>query len=249
MTEMLGDSQALQQAIADSDADVVIAMSPENVPYASGVLLWTQRFIRDRLGLVVLPKEGEPVFITATNEEGYVREKTWIEDVRGYVQHRSSPVQVLADVLREKGLSAGRIAIEPGYLSSEHYRELVETPARSEFRFVRRPVQQGPHDQDARGVGSAQARGNSDRTRADGHLLHRPCRRDRTESRQPARREHPASRSRVAGLFVLDGRPQHRTRPSGPNSARTQGRRSRKDRLRRIFLRILFRHRAYRRGR
>ena len=133
MTGMLGDFNALQQAIAGSDTDAVVAMSPENVPYASGVLLWTQRFIRDRLALVVLPKEGDPTFITATNEEGYVREKTWIEDIRGYVQHRSSPIQVLAEVLREKGLSAGRIGIEPGYLSSEHYNELVNTLPEASF--------------------------------------------------------------------------------------------------------------------
>ncbi len=133
MPEILGNLTALQQAIADSDSDAVIAMSPENVPYASGVLLWTQRFIRDRLALVVLPKEGAPTFITATNEEGYVREKTWIEDVRGYVQHRSSPIEVLADVLWEKGLSAGRIGIEPGYLSSEHYAELKSVLPEASF--------------------------------------------------------------------------------------------------------------------
>ena len=83
-------------------------MSPENVPYTSGVLLWTQRSIRDRLALVVWPKEGSPTLIVATQEEGYCREKGWIEDIRGYVQHVNSPIDVLAEVLQEKGLSAGR---------------------------------------------------------------------------------------------------------------------------------------------
>jgi len=133
MPDILSNLDALQQEIADSDFDAVIAMSPENVPYASGVLLWTQRTIRDRLALVVWPKEGEPTFIVATNEEGYVREKTWIKDVRGYVQHRSSPIQVLAEVLREKGLSAGRIGIEPGYLSADHYSELTSTLSEAQF--------------------------------------------------------------------------------------------------------------------
>ena len=133
MPDILSNLALLQREIVESDFDAVIAMSPENVPYASGVLLWTQRFIRDRLALVGWPKDGEPTFITATNEEGYVREKTWIQDVRGYVQHRSSPIQVLAEVLREKGLGAGRIGIEPGYLSAEHYSELTSILPEAQF--------------------------------------------------------------------------------------------------------------------
>ena len=240
MPEILGNLTALQQAIADSDSDAVIAMSPENVPYASGVLLWTQRFIRDRLALVVLPKEGAPIFITATNEEGYVREKTWIEDVRGYVQHRASPIEVLADVLREKGMSAGRIGIEPGYLSFEHYTELINTlpeasfvscedlfskvrmiKTSAELEVLRRGAVATEHALMA--TYSTVHAGESERnlvTRLGGNILQ--------------------ARGRVARLFVPDHRPQHRPRPPGPDSSASQGRRPRQDRLWRLFLRILF---------
>ena len=119
--------------MAASDFDAIVAMSPENVPYTSGVLLWTQRSIRDRLALVVWPRDGDPTFIVATNEEGYVREKSWIGDVRGYVQHRESPIDVLADALRERGLGAGRVGIEPSYLSADFHRELLRAMPEAQF--------------------------------------------------------------------------------------------------------------------
>ena len=65
MTEILGNLEELSREVAASDFDAIVAMSPENVPYTSGVLLWTQRTIRDRLALVVWPRDGDPTFIVA----------------------------------------------------------------------------------------------------------------------------------------------------------------------------------------
>ena len=129
-----GNLDSLKREVEASDFDAVVAMSPENVPYTSGVLLWTQRSIRDRLALVVWPKEGSPTLIVATQEEGYCREKGWIEDIRGYVQHVNSPIDVLAEVLQEKGLSAGRIGFEPSYLSVDFHEELVAVLPEAQFQ-------------------------------------------------------------------------------------------------------------------
>ena len=129
-----GNLDSLKREVEASDFDAVVAMSPENVPYTSGVLLWTQRSIRDRLALVVWPKEGSPTLIVATQEEGYCREKGWIEDIRGYVQHVKSPIDVLAEVLQEKGLSAGRIGFEPSYLSVDFHEELVAALPEAQFQ-------------------------------------------------------------------------------------------------------------------
>ena len=92
------------------------------------------RSIRNRLALVVWPKEGSPTLIVATQEEGYCREKGWIEDIRGYVQHVKSPIDVLAEVLQEKGLSAGRIGFEPSYLSVDFHKELVAALPEAQFQ-------------------------------------------------------------------------------------------------------------------
>ncbi|PZC49338.1 MAG: Xaa-Pro aminopeptidase [Chloroflexi bacterium] len=133
MARVEGNLDALRREIENSDFDAVVAMSPENSPYASGVLLWTQRSIRDRLALVVLPKKGSPTLIVATQEEGYCREKSWIEDIRGYVQGYKSPIDVLAEVLEEKGLAAGRIGYEPTYLSVDYYEQLVAALPEAQF--------------------------------------------------------------------------------------------------------------------
>ena len=94
MNEILGNLDSLRSAMDNSEFDAIIAMSPENVPYTSGVGIWSQKVIRDRLALVVWPREGEPTLIVATNEEGYVREKSWITGVRTYSQHQASPIHL-----------------------------------------------------------------------------------------------------------------------------------------------------------
>ena len=133
MNEILGNLDSLRSAMDKSEFDAIIAMSPENVPYTSGVGIWTQKVIRDRLALVVWPREGEPTLIVATNELGYVREKSWITDVRAYSQHQDSPIKLLSDVLQEKGLGAGRIGFEPAYLTTDYYLELLETMPEAKF--------------------------------------------------------------------------------------------------------------------
>ena len=127
MNETLGNLDSLRTAMDNGEFDAIIAMSPENVPYTAGVGIWSQKVIRDRLALVVWPREGEPTLIVATNEEGYVREKSWITDVRAYSQHQDSPIKLLSDVLQEKGMGAGRIGFEPAYLTTDYYLELLET--------------------------------------------------------------------------------------------------------------------------
>ena len=103
MNEVIGNLDSLRKAMDHSEFDAIVAMSPENVAYTSGVGIWSQKVIRDRLALVVLPREGDPTLIVATNEEGYVREKSWITDVRAYSQHADSPIKLLSDVLQDKG--------------------------------------------------------------------------------------------------------------------------------------------------
>src|SRR6476469_4429694 len=55
--------QRMDAVLAESDLDAVIAISPENVFYLSRALIITQRYIPDRLAIVVWPREGEPTCI------------------------------------------------------------------------------------------------------------------------------------------------------------------------------------------
>jgi Xaa-Pro dipeptidase len=131
--EKLVNVEEFERAIDKSGLDAVIANSLPNVFYTSGALIFTQVEIPDRLALTVLPRTGNEVLIVCNLEESLSREETWIQDVRSYVEFAQSPISLLADVLKEKGLSASRIGIEKTRLSAACYEELAESLPRARF--------------------------------------------------------------------------------------------------------------------
>jgi Xaa-Pro aminopeptidase len=125
MPNRYSNLEALKKEMAASDLDALVAISPENVTYATGSVIWTQRSLRDRLAMAVWPRGGEPTFLVAGQEAAYAKEQSWIKDIRSYVAHGDSPIGSLASALREKGLGAGRIGIELSYLSAAYQQELA----------------------------------------------------------------------------------------------------------------------------
>ena len=112
--------------------------------YTGDVLISTQHAIRDRLAFIVWPAGGSPTYVLCAVEEGYVRQQSWIGDVRSYVEFVTHPIDVLADLLTELGIAKGRVAMEVEYLASA-YRDrllarlpgLVIEPAEPIFRRAR----------------------------------------------------------------------------------------------------------------
>lgn len=117
--------QRMDTILAETDLDAVIAISPENVFYLSRALILTQRYIPDRLAIVVWPRGGEPTFIVCAIEATLARQDTSIADLRTYVEFAQSPVALLADVLAEKGLARGRLGFEPSVWNIGNYRQLT----------------------------------------------------------------------------------------------------------------------------
>ena len=125
MQQAVGNLSRLQDLIESSDFDAVVAVSPENVLYTSDVFISTMVDIRDRLALVVWAKGKDPVFVLCQVEEGYVRQESWIQDIRTYKEFVTSPVDVLADVLEELGLVNGRVGIETEYFGVHYHQKLM----------------------------------------------------------------------------------------------------------------------------
>jgi Xaa-Pro dipeptidase len=125
-SDAMGDLASLERRIADGPYDAVIAVSPENVRYIGDVHIDTQRRIRDRLAFIVWPRGGEPVFLVCEMEAAYVRENTWIGEVRTYQEFVTKPVHALAQILRELRIEQGRVALEMEYLAAKYYNELKE---------------------------------------------------------------------------------------------------------------------------
>ncbi|AEF85068.1 putative peptidase M24 [Treponema primitia ZAS-2] len=113
----------IKQKMADK-FDVVVALSPENVLYFGETFIETQKSLRDRLAIAVLPLAQDPVMIACIIEENTVEDEVWIKDKRYYFEFKESPIQFLVDALKERGLAEKRIGIELDYLSAQYYIEL-----------------------------------------------------------------------------------------------------------------------------
>ncbi|MBM6581186.1 aminopeptidase P family protein [Microvirga sp. BT689] len=122
--QAVGNIAGVRKAIDEGPFDAVIAVSPENVRYIADVEIATQKSIRDRLALILWAKGHEPVFIVCQVEEGFVRQETWITDIRGFKEFVTSPIDLLAEVLAEKGLTHARIGCELEYLAGKYVRQL-----------------------------------------------------------------------------------------------------------------------------
>lgn len=128
-----GNPEGVRKALAESEYDAIVAVSPEAVPYIAQTVIDTQRGLRDRLVIVLWPKGQEPTLIVCTIEELQAHDESWIKDIRGYVEFKTSPALLLADVMRERGLERGRVAIELSYLSAAYFAELQAAVPRATF--------------------------------------------------------------------------------------------------------------------
>jgi len=133
MATVLGNIEGVRKALADSPMDAVVAVSPENVPYLAGSIIETQKGLRERLAMVLWPKGGEPSFLLCTIEEPQAREESWIKDIHGYVEFKTSPAVLLGQVIRARGLARARIGIELGYLSAHYFGELQREAPEATF--------------------------------------------------------------------------------------------------------------------
>lgn len=112
----------LQQRITAAGMDGAVILSPANVYYTSGF----RHYVRIRLHGVIVPASGDVTFITPKIEYEYAVKSSWIDDVRYYVEfpepnrHRH-PLDLLAEVLAEKGLLDKKLGIERHHVSLEQF--------------------------------------------------------------------------------------------------------------------------------
>jgi Xaa-Pro aminopeptidase len=124
--EKLMNVEEFRRQLDLSGFDVVVATSMWNVFYTSGAYIHTQVSIPDRLALTVLPKKREDALLVCNIEESLARDESWIKDVRSYVEFAQSPIELLVDVLKEKGFGEARIGIEKRHLTAIYYEELAK---------------------------------------------------------------------------------------------------------------------------
>ena len=116
----------VQGALEEHRLDGLVAASPWNVCYTAGASFSTQKTIPERLAFTVSAPVGVQTFIYCAIEEGHARDESWILDRRGYVEFADSPVELLAEVLREHGIDRGRVGLEKRFLAMQYVDELLE---------------------------------------------------------------------------------------------------------------------------
>lgn len=105
--------------------DLLLAVSPENFFYLTGTLLLSQTIIPERLCIAIFFQKGPSAALVCYLEELQIRQDSWITDIHTYLEYKENPLQILADLLNEKGFSTARIGIEMNFLSASYVQELA----------------------------------------------------------------------------------------------------------------------------
>jgi Xaa-Pro aminopeptidase len=113
--------------------DAVIAMSPENFTYASGVFILTVKLIRPRQAFVIIPARGEPTIVICSIERTLTEAESWIKDIRTYTEFVDDPVQALTGALQQLGLASGKLGIDLDYIPASSYQRLLAAAPQARF--------------------------------------------------------------------------------------------------------------------
>lgn len=123
------DRPRIHEVLDRHDLDAVLAIQAENVIHCSGFYNFDLRALPDRMCIVVWPREGEPCFIVPDRRAATDAAMSFLSDIRGYKLldglFNPHPMEMVTDVLREKGLNRRVIGIEELYLPGWHRDRLM----------------------------------------------------------------------------------------------------------------------------
>ncbi|HRX38663.1 MAG: Xaa-Pro peptidase family protein [Parvularculaceae bacterium] len=97
-----------QRLMRANDIDALVIEPGSAMVYFAGIRWWRS----ERFTGVIIPREGEIAVVTPYFEEPSVRESmTFGDDVRTWNEHEN-PFERVAGILKDRGLSSGRIGVE-----------------------------------------------------------------------------------------------------------------------------------------
>lgn len=115
------------------DIDAVVVTRYENTLYMGGVYVYTQRTLPDRKSAVILTRDGEGIYVYCSIEDSMMRGVSWITDLRPYTEFVHDPMDIVADVLKEKKLGGKRIAVERQYIAASDFDTLVRKGPQADY--------------------------------------------------------------------------------------------------------------------
>lgn len=105
--ERLGRARA---ALRGAKLDACLMVAPENVYYFGGYETWVG--VNSPQFLIFTPGDDEPTLILRNVDVPLAHETTWVTDIRSYHLHSDNVALAVREILSEKGVSRGRIAVE-----------------------------------------------------------------------------------------------------------------------------------------
>lgn len=113
-------------ALEEEDLDAIIAMSPENFAYVTGFIVPSQPVLRWRHAAAVITRDGRRALFTVDMEASTVKDIQPDEDVRVWEEFEEDAMPVLADLIRDLGLSSARVGLETDYLPVRDMERLID---------------------------------------------------------------------------------------------------------------------------
>jgi Xaa-Pro dipeptidase len=123
------------RAMQDAGLDALISISPENFAYLTGFLSPTQPLMRWRHAIALVTADGTTALVVVDIEADTIRSKAPAgTDIAVWREFKFEAMDVLADLLRKRGLADARIGIELDYLPAEDFAALRKLLPGAEFK-------------------------------------------------------------------------------------------------------------------
>jgi Xaa-Pro dipeptidase len=107
--------------IRDAEMDAVLAVSPENVTYVSGLVVPSQSLMRWRHAICIVTADGRISMVVIDMETNTVKAHAGIDDVRVYREFSEDPMNQLAETLKDLKLERAKIGIEMEFLPAKDF--------------------------------------------------------------------------------------------------------------------------------
>lgn len=114
----------LKHSIASEGLDAIVAASPENVTYVSGVVVPSQSLMRWRHAACVVAADGRVSMVAVDMEATTVKAHGEINDLRVYREFIDDPMDALAQTLKDLKLDRGKVGVEMEFLPAKDFSAL-----------------------------------------------------------------------------------------------------------------------------
>ena len=129
--------EKMRAALVAAGLDAAVISSLPNFRYTTGIQILSHAALPQRLQMLILPAAGEPVLLACeTLEVLQSQAPNWLDDIRTYREFEKGPIDLLAEVLQEKGLNQARLGIERDVLALHFWEQLQQQCPQASFEAI-----------------------------------------------------------------------------------------------------------------